>query len=105
MGGWEGGRERFNPLIQHTHSHTHTHTHPIERSPDFTFTNPIRLVTNGSVLTTNEGTIEIYHNGSWGTICDDYWGYTEAVVACHMLGFATAVRAYSRYVQCTVEPL
>ena len=75
---------------------THTHTHTPARDPDHTFLNPIRLILNGTTLVQNEGTIEIHHNGTWGTICDDYWGYTEAVVACHMLGFVTAIRAYSR---------
>ena len=42
--------------------------------------------------------MEILHNGTWSAICDDYWGYSEAAVACHMLGFATAVRAYIRLV-------
>ena len=77
--------------------HCNACTPTAARSPDFTFTNPIRLVINGTELALeNEGTIEIHHNGSWGTICDDFWGFTEAVVACHMLGYATAVRAYTR---------
>ena len=59
-------------------------------------TTPIRLMINGTILAENEGTVEIFYNGSWDTVCDDYWGFTEAEVACHMLGFAGAVRAYSR---------
>ena len=68
------------------------------RGPQNDYTYPIRLVTNGTITTPNEGTVEILHNGTWSAICDDYWGYSEAVVACHMLGFATAVRAYIRLV-------
>ena len=33
-----------------------------------------------------EGRLEIYHNGEWGTVCDDYFGRTEASVACDHLG-------------------
>ena len=57
-------------------------------------TTPIRLVINGSIISENNGTVEIFYNGTWGTVCDDYWGFTEAEVACHMLGFAGAVQAY-----------
>ncbi len=33
------------------------------------------------------GRIEIFHNGEWGTVCDDGFGHAEAKVACGMLGF------------------
>ncbi|WAQ96295.1 DMBT1-like protein, partial [Mya arenaria] len=35
----------------------------------------------------NQGRIEIFLNGRWGTICDDNFGQTEANVVCGMLGF------------------
>lgn len=34
-----------------------------------------------------EGLLEVFHNGEWGTICDDYWTDDEAEVACRQLGF------------------
>ena len=46
--------------------------------------NALRLI-DGDV--SNEGRVEIYHSGTWGTICDDYWGLEEATVVCRQLGY------------------
>ncbi|XP_064617048.1 deleted in malignant brain tumors 1 protein-like [Liolophura sinensis] len=35
----------------------------------------------------NEGRLELQVNGTWGTICDDSFGTTDAQVACRMMGF------------------
>ena len=58
---------------------------------------PIRLMI-GNQNSTNEGRVEVFYNGEWGTICDDSWGYNEALVVCRMLGFANAVQAFGRWV-------
>ena len=33
------------------------------------------------------GRLEIFHNGTWGTVCDDYFNSYAAKVACYSLGF------------------
>jgi len=38
---------------------------------------------NGS----HEGRLEVYHNGFWGTVCDDGFTDAAATVACYSLGF------------------
>jgi len=59
-------------------------TTPAPELSDYQY--PIRLV-GGS--TPNEGRLEIFYHGEWGTVCDDQFGDMDARVACRQMGYVT----------------
>ena len=40
------------------------------------------------------GRLEVYYNNTWGTVCDDLFGYTAANIACNMLNFERGAACY-----------
>ena len=49
----------------------------------------VRLV--GGV-SSNEGRVEIFHNGVWSSVCDEGWGLPDAEVVCRSLEYSRASR-------------
>ena len=47
----------------------------------------VRLIDGGSY---NEGRLEVYYNGIWGTVCNDGWDNKYASLVCAQLGYGSS---------------
>ena len=54
---------------------------------DSPYQNQVRL-SHGTY--TNQGLVEVYCNGQWGTVCDDEFGSYVAHTVCKQLGYTGA---------------
>ncbi|CAH1259358.1 MALRD1 [Branchiostoma lanceolatum] len=78
---------------------------------DISFSSGCERIEEGSVrladgTTPNEGRVEIYHDGTWGSVCNNGWaGQPSASAACRQRGYKQAVSSGTRYPGPSATPI
>ena len=63
------------------------------------FAGTVRLVGKQNLIypqNSLSGRVEVWSNGGWGSVCDDFWDLSDAAVVCHQLGYEHALSAPRR---------
>merc|ERR1711957_959198 len=68
------------PALQGSHNCAHSEDAGVDCGPQA----QVRLVDGANDM---QGRVEVFHAGSWGTVCDDGWTNEDAQVVCRQLGF------------------
>ena len=51
----------------------------------------VRLIPPPDATHVGQGRVEVKHEGTWGTVCDDEWSFEDATVVCEQMGFLKAI--------------
>lgn len=78
--------QNFAAVTCHREAYNTCITYPIDANAVFIAPeNTVRLADGPNAYS---GRVEVYANGTWGTVCDDHWNLNAGSVVCEQLGFA-----------------
>lgn len=56
----------------------------------------VKLVPPENATHVGQGRVEVKHEETWGTVCDDEWSFEDATVVCEEMGFLKAIYQANR---------